>query len=96
MFHGIRRYLFQKIFGSDVQLLIFATRFEKHGSRKRGKEDEKAGDTYKSCWIIGHSSLKAEERKRSKKFVRNNTNRIFAVRSKNYGKLTINRPLFCE
>jgi hypothetical protein len=37
MFHGIRQELFQKIFGGDLQLLIFATRFEKHGLLKRGK-----------------------------------------------------------
>jgi hypothetical protein len=53
MFHGIRRQLFQKIFGGDVQLLIFATRFEKHGPRKRGKGDEMAGDAHKSWWMIG-------------------------------------------
>jgi hypothetical protein len=45
--------LFQKIFGGDVQLLIFATRFEKHGALKRGKGDEKVGDARKSCWMIG-------------------------------------------
>jgi len=53
MFHGIRRQLFQKIFGGDVQLLIFATRFEKHGSRKRGKGGKKAGMLVKSNRIIG-------------------------------------------
>jgi hypothetical protein len=53
MFHGIRRHLFQKIFGSDVQLLIFATRFEKHGLREGGKREEKAGMLAKSCRIIG-------------------------------------------
>jgi hypothetical protein len=37
MFHGIRQELFQKIFGGDVQLLIFATRFEKHGPAKEEK-----------------------------------------------------------
>jgi len=53
MFHGIRRQLFQKIFGGDVQLLIFATRFEKHGKRKRGKGEKKAGMPVKSNRIIG-------------------------------------------
>jgi len=37
MFHGIRQELFQKIFGGDVQLLIFATRFE---NTARGKEEK--------------------------------------------------------
>jgi hypothetical protein len=53
MFHGIRRQLFQKIFGGDVQLLIFATRFEKHGLRKRGKREKRAGMLTKSWRIIG-------------------------------------------
>jgi hypothetical protein len=53
MFHGIRQELFQKIFGGDCQLLIFATRFEKHGKRKRGKGEKKAGMLAKSNRIIG-------------------------------------------
>ena len=53
MFHGIRQELFQKIFGGDCQLLIFATRFEKHGKRKRGKGEKKAGMPVKSDRIIG-------------------------------------------
>jgi hypothetical protein len=53
MFHGIRKELFQKIFGSDLQLLIFAARFEKHGALKRGKDKEKAVNARKSLRIIG-------------------------------------------
>jgi hypothetical protein len=53
MFHGIRRQLFQKIFGGDVQLLIFATRFEKHGSGKRRKGEKTVGMLAKSWRIIG-------------------------------------------
>ena len=40
MFHGIAGELFQKRFGSKVQLLIFATRNEKSGSREAEQEEE--------------------------------------------------------
>jgi len=49
MFHAIRQELFQKIFGGDQQLLIFATRFEKHGPAR----DKETRDGLESFRIIG-------------------------------------------
>ena len=70
MFHGIRRQLFQKIFGGDVQLLIFATRFEKHGPRSEGKERKREKERPECLQKFSDdrdSSLKAAEREKVEK-----------------------------
>ena len=73
---------FQKRFGSDLHLLIFATRFEIQHLKTTGnrlvlyRQDRQIPQ--KSRKEVGSKTLK----KAKEKFGVNNTRRIFAVRSK--------------
>ena len=59
MFHGIAGELFQKRFGSKVQLLIFATRNEKSGSREAEQEEEEVAKMLAKDQLNEHKKLKA-------------------------------------